>query len=338
MPRKEIVRTCKNIGKQLAKECDNGGSVNVKRVSEILTERIGSKKAGKIIIADDFDTFKRYAGNIGLNDDMAKMYFEASKSAVLPNPKDKSILLSLRLGGMNTAEALNTASHELEHTLFKTLSPRAFLEKLYLKLRGQKYVDKLTQKYGNLINEKNMDLQQGLLYHSKLGESALQGSTMHELNKKGLLAQMELPNEKSFQNVINGLVEYCKVENNPKVGLNVMKGLRGLLKDESRAYKVGGAVQRFWDESKGMATNNANKSEMFAMLYDETLKVVKKEIKNLRKQRIKSFFDIKLKSAKPLMTTNPDGSMTVEISGKKFRVVEKEISEADIPDNLKGFI
>lgn len=30
--------------------------------------------------------------------------------------------------------------------------------------------------------------------------------------------------------------------------------------------------------------------------------------------------------------------MTVEISGKKFRVVEKEISEAEIPDNLKGFI
>ena len=72
-----------------------------------------------------------------------------------------------------------------------------------------------------------------------------------------------------------------------------MKGLRGILKDESRAYKVGGAVQRSWDEAKGLATDKANKSEMFAMLYDETLKVVKKEIKNLRKQRIKSLFGLK---------------------------------------------
>lgn len=293
MPRKEIVRTCKGIGKQLAKECDNGGSVNIKRVSELLTEHIGNKEAGKIVIADDFDTFKRYAGGIGLDDDMAKMFFEGSKSAVLSNPKDKSVLLSLRLGGLNTAEALNTASHELEHTLFMALSPKSFLENLYLKLRGPKFLDKITQKYGAILNEKNMDLQQGLLYRSKLGESVLQGSTMHELNKKGLLAQMELPNEESFQNVINGLVEHCKVENNPKVSLNVMKGLRGILKDESRAYKVGGAVQRSWDEAKGLATDKANKSEMFAMLYDETLKVVKKEIKNLRKQRIKSLFGLK---------------------------------------------
>ncbi len=35
---------------------------------------------------------------------------------------------------------------------------------------------------------------------------------------------------------------------------------------------------------------------MLAMLYDETLKVVKKEMKNLRKERIKSFFGIKPKS------------------------------------------
>ncbi|MBD5401723.1 hypothetical protein HDR58_02820 [bacterium] len=70
-----------------------------------------------------------------------------------------------------------------------------------------------------------------------------------------------------------------------------------MLKDESRAYKVGGAVQRSWEELKGLATKNANKSEMFAMLYDETLKVVKKEIKNLHKQRIKSFFHIKPKTS-----------------------------------------
>ena len=63
---------------------------------------------------------------MGLDDDMANMYFEASKSTVLPNPKDKSILLSLRLECMDTVDALNTTSHELEHVLFKRFSPRAF--------------------------------------------------------------------------------------------------------------------------------------------------------------------------------------------------------------------
>lgn len=50
--------------------------------------------------------------------------------------------------------------------------------------------------------------------------------------------------------------------------MKIMKMLRGLLKDESQAYKVGDAVEHYWNEISGIAKQNANKSEMFTSLYD----------------------------------------------------------------------
>lgn len=300
MPKKEIVRTSKNIGRTLANEMKPGDKVDVCRVQELLRGAIGTKKAGKVVVADDFETFKKYASNLGLDECSAKSFFYNSKSAVLSNPKDKSILLSLRTSAMDTGEALNTTAHELEHVLFRSVSSRAAFEKLYLKIRGNKYLENFIKKYGLILNQKTMNLQGGLIYKGNFaGFNAIGGYTSHPLSKKGLTAQLGLSTEKMMQRSIRSIVKDELVKDDPKLNMKILKTFRGILKDESRAYKSGGAVERYWSESIGAANPNANKSEMCGALYDEALSIVNKEIKDLRKNRIKSLFGIKPKQDVP---------------------------------------
>lgn len=48
-----------------------------------------------------------------------------------------------------------------------------------------------------------------------------------------------------------------------------------------------------WSEANGTVNSNATKSEMLAMLYDETLPSIKKELKKQRIQRLKNIFKFK---------------------------------------------
>lgn len=299
MPRKEIVRTCKRIGTELGKDCKPGDNIDLNKLRKLLTETVGAKRAKRIVIADDFDTFKNYTKSLGFDDDLAEMYFMGSKSAVLQNFKDKTILLSLRTAGEKTANALNIVSHELEHVLFKTISPRAAIEKIYIKLRGQKFLNKYAQKYGSLLNEKNINLQQGLLWRSQLEEgNALGGFIKYALSREGLLKQMGMDSYKALRNNLDSFVHSLMDEKDHKTNIKVLKALRMVLKDESRAYKTGGAVERFWNKSIGISDPNATKSEIYAMLYDETLPSIKTELKKQKLERLKNIFKIKSKPPK----------------------------------------
>lgn len=325
MPKKEIIRTCKGIGLELAKDCKSGAGVDVARVRELLAKSIGAKEASKIVIADDFETFKKFTSKIGFDESFAKQYFDSTLSAVIPNAKNKSTLLSLRISGMTTAEALNTTSHELEHVLFKNLSPRVLMEKLYVKIRGNKFIEKYIQKYGLLLNEKVSNLQGQLIYRSKVeGGYAIGGYISHPLGKQGLLAQMGLDSEKSLQDLLKGYVRSGLSECNPKLNSKILKVYKVILKDESRAYKVGGAVERKWSESIGEVNPNATKSEILASLYDETIKVVKKEIKQLRKDRLKAFFHLSGKKK----VVKPDFSPAKQ----KVTVIENPVKKEDLSD------
>ena len=298
MPQKEIIRTCKRIGIELGKDCKPGENIDLEKLRKLLTEAVGTKKANKIVITDDLDTFKKYTKSLGFDDDLSETYFMGTKSAVLQNPKDKTILLSLRTAGEKTEAALNIASHELEHALFYAISPRATLEKIYMKLRGQKFLNNLIQKYGQLLNEKNMELQQNLLWFSKLENGdTFGGYTKHKLSREGLLKQTDMPLYKTLRDNLDDFVHNL-MDNDHKTNIKVLRTLRDMLKEESRAYKTGGAVERFWQESIGNSSPNATKSEIYAMLYDETIPSIKSELKKQQIERFKNIFKIKSKPAK----------------------------------------
>ncbi len=342
MSSKEVVRTSKGIGKRLADEVKAGNEITTSRISELLSESIGKKNADKIVISDKYEDLASYLDVVGIKSDTIKKYiYTTSASTVLTNPKTKSVLLSLRLKNKKVDEALNLVSHEMEHALNQSVTPKIKLEYLYAKLRGKKYLDNFIAKYGKLLNEKNMDLQSSLLYMSKLYGSSggAFGATINQPpTVQGLLKHMSMQSEKALGNRLNREVKSLLV-NDYKTDKKILKMCKVVLKDESRAYKSGGAVERYWSEINGINNQNANNSEMMALLYDETLAQVKKESKNLRHNRIKSFFGIKPKKKTPVMETvtiNPDGSKTYEmnISGKKLKATETEVSQNDVSKDI----
>lgn len=49
---------------------------------------------------------------------------------------------------MKPVEIVNITTHELEHVLNQRLGFRARMENLYTKVRGKKYLENYTKKYG----------------------------------------------------------------------------------------------------------------------------------------------------------------------------------------------
>lgn len=341
MPKKEIVRTCKNIGKDISNELKPGDTVNPTRVREILTKYIGKKKAASIEISDSFDTFKKYTQSAGMSNDLATIAFLGSKSAVLQNPKNFKILLSLRTSDMPTNEAVNTTAHELEHVLFQRFSAKAFLDKMKIKLLGPKWLNRYMQKYAEVINSKNMEMQQGLAWYSKLGDSAIGGYVKHPLTEQGLHAQMNLSKNRSLRSFLNDFIKE-QLENPADKRLNIktLKNLRTILREEARAYKVGGATERYFDIKNGTVSHNPTKSDMYAAIYEKTSEEMTKRLKQAKKDWFKSLFK---RTSKPKVlseTKNPDGSITQEIlaNGKKQIITTREMEESEIPPDILEYL
>ena len=118
----------------------------------------------------------------------------------------------------------------------------------------------------------------------------------------------------------------------------ILKSLRNTLKDESRAYKVGGASERYFDALHCSANQNPTKSEMMAYLYDNAISVLNKRIRSAKIERLKSLiFPSKLQSSKILSeTVNSDGSITQEVlfMGKKVKVTTSEVQASKVPKDV----
>lgn len=136
-----------------------------------------------------------------------------------------------------------------------------------------------------------MVLQGNLLLKSKLGSSATYGFTSYEAGIEGLLKQTGMKSKEELHKMLENLIrERIILPDCDKRNLKVLKALKALLKDESRAYKVGGKVERRHTDAlnlKSLTENgsasefkpatNLTKSEMLAQLYNEAIVILKKK-------------------------------------------------------------
>ncbi|MBR5555981.1 hypothetical protein IKU74_08215 [bacterium] len=277
MSKKGIMKNCKEIGTTLADEIKlSGGKIEHKRIHELLTERIGKKKATNIIISEDLDTFKKVSTeNLKISDELAEHYFNNTKSIVVPNLRTKETLLCLRTNTMNNTDALNATGHELEHVLYNNVSLFAKFKNIILKYAPKAIFEEVLKETSELLNKNGLLLQQHLITFSKLGADALSGNTKYKAGLQGLLNQTETKDREQLHQKISTIIrDKILPDYKTKDKLTILNGLKRLLKDESRAYKVGGAIQRYVEPSETLS-----KSEMLAQLYNEAITVIKQEIK-----------------------------------------------------------
>ena len=279
MSKRGIMKNCERIGNTLAQEIKtNGGNIQIKRVSELLENTIGKKKAAKITIAEDFDTFKNFAKeNLNLSDELIDNIFKQTASSVIPPGKSGKSLLNLKIHDMNNTEALNTTAHELEHLLYNNVSTMAKFRQFILKCMTKSQFENNLKKGSNITNKKLFNFQKYLIDLSNIGTTnLLKECTEHKAGLSGLLKQTGFKNHKELQDAIRTkirqdiLLPYCNPAN-----LSILKVVKNAIKDEARAYKIGGKVQRNFAPNE-----NISKCEMISQIYNEASVVLKEEIKN----------------------------------------------------------
>ncbi len=278
MSHRGIVKNCEKIGRTLAGDIRAGGRIETGRVHELLSEAIGSKKAAKVTIASDFDTFKAFAkDNLKLTDEIAERLYNGSVSAVIPGGKSGKTLLNLRLENADNLEALNLTTHELEHVLWGNVSMSAKKRQFIMKLIPQEVLEYLQKSLSNTGNKKLHAFQNWLIQQSKLGpvSSRLKDCTEYKPGLEGLLKQTGFESREKLHDAIRTFVRQELIfpgidERNPAF----LKLFRKNIRDEARAYNVGGRVVRNFVKGE-----NISKSEMLAQLYNEAAIVLKSEIK-----------------------------------------------------------
>ena len=184
---------------------------------------------------------------------------------------------------MKQPELLNTVSHELEHVITRLSSPAAFNEKLEIKIRGKKFLNRYLEEYSEKVNEKLLSFQQSLLEMSNLGDSANHGFTEYPLTNEGLLKQISGDSRSSFgamRDKIEDTLYSLGLDSSTKENKTIVKQMAAALKDEIRAYRAGGYTERYYTNKLAAKNNrpeeqNATKSEMLAKLYEEAIGVLK---------------------------------------------------------------
>ncbi len=285
IPVKKIEALSKEIGTELADIVLNTGEkINTAQIREILTKKLGQKKAGKVIFGEDYKTFADFIKKeLGLDDYFINYLYISQKSSVLAGPKSGKILLNLKINEMKQPELLNTVSHELEHVITRLSSPAAFNEKLEIKIRGKKFLNRYLEEYSEKVNEKLLSFQQSLLEMSNLGDSANHGFTEYPLTSEGLLKQISGDSRSSFgamRDKIEDTLCSLGLDSSTKENKTIVKQMAAALKDEIRAYRAGGYTERYYTNKLAVKNNrpeeqNATKSEMLAKLYEEAIGVLK---------------------------------------------------------------
>jgi len=325
MSKKGIMKNCKAIGKTLADEIQTtGGKIEAKRVSELLEQTIGKKKASKITIAEDLDTFKAFAKeNLNLTEEIAEEFYKSSLSAAIPPGRTGKSLLNLRLKNINPDIDLNIISHELEHLLYHNISLNAKISHAIIKAIPKKTYQNMLNRVSGLYNETMLDFQNELIKQSKLGSNAVYGITDQKAGLAGLLKQTGFESREALHDAIRTsirqdiLLPHCN-----SINLDLIKNIKKAIQDEARAYKVGGAVQHYFAPSETI-----NKSEMLAQLYDEAAIVLKGEVKNQRNNIWRKLFHKPMKDyhiPKPIL----------EKSSEEFEPFVK-IEQSAIPKEIE---
>lgn len=328
MSKKGIMKNCEKIGRTLADEIKaGGGKVEPKRVHELLTETLGKKKAAKITISDDLDTFKAFAKeNMKLSDDVAEMYFYNSKSAVLPGRNGKA-LLSLRTNKMSNTEAVNTTSHELEHVFYNTVSTDSARRRAFMKCLPEKVIQNTHKKVNSILNTAMLDFQERLIRKSNTGstENILNNFSEHKAGIGGLLKQTGFETREQLQDAIRTMIrEDVILPYNNKLNYGMLKAIRRAIQDEARAYKVGGRALKNFSQNE-----NISNSEMIGQLYDEAAIVLKGEIKNQKKNIWRKLF------GKPQIDYHIDKPIIVSKGELEHFLKAETIAPEKVPEIIK---
>lgn len=264
MSNRGLLKNSHQIGQRIAETMKHSGeNINVKR---IIQDTVGEKAARKIQFIDRETFVRRAMDTGGVSRSELEQALNVADGITLFNKYGRGADIFLREGTDN-GEIAGIIAHELEHALnysFGKMSvPKGFLGKFSW---GRKYLDKAVARQKELgFQGKYQDMYEKLLGNLKTGKRFDINSVRDLLYSKGIL-QVGKDKENRL----------------------ILKMLRTSYEDEARAYTVQAETTR--------AMGHAGKVyDMVANEFNTLTKGVAQEAKNIRTNRIRSFFGMKPK-------------------------------------------
>lgn len=282
----QIKQNAISFGESIAQNIyQNDGKFNREEIENLILTHLGEERSENVQVVTDKEGFCDFAEKyIKLDREYAKSVFDKSGGLVAQGSSEKMMFL-LKLEGEKPEVAINIATHEFEHLLYKTSGFIAKLTKKYLFEQTEKEKREMSSDFsGESENKRFFQLQMSLI-ELLIGKGLMLTPFEYVEQEPTVDGVIELsPVLSSKEELDEWLGRYVRQNmiypNFDSINFPVLQGFEIVLRDEARAYEAGGKAQRYYNKLMGGNEDKTTLAEMIAVIYNQMADKIQ-EYKNL---------------------------------------------------------
>lgn len=286
----KVVKNCVEAGHEFATIAkQNEGNLNIEQLNSVYKRFL--PKGCNIEATNDPQKVAKFLTDMKFDQDTVSFLSNNAQACVIKNFKGETLFFT-PIEKFAGDKAVNTATHEFEHALNQNVTFKAKLQNLRVKVLGPKRVEKMALKDAEAVNKKLIKLQQDLIGTKLRISNPLEGTIPQNADAKGLLEYMRVPSQNRLDVKLRTSVRRVLDPKAERKNIKYLKTIKEALSDEARAHRAGGQTAK---EYLGLQ-EGSTMSEMTSQLFDETVGIIKKEIKSQRKKRFKRALGMKVRN------------------------------------------
>lgn len=257
----------------------NDGKFVQEDIERLVLTHLGEEKSKNVEVTASEEDFCKFAKeHLNIDENFAKQYYASVGGAVIPGGTSGKLLFVLKLADMSPDEATDIVAHEFEHLLHRTSGILAKIVSNQLKIKSQK--QKMEQKIvadSQTMNQKILRMQTGMISQI-LGIEDLSAHKNVDVEPtiQGVVEMSPLVNtEEELNTRLKRYVRRALIRPNvEKSNYGELNGYEIVLRDEARAYEVGGKTQKYYNSLVEGKNAKTTVSEMIAVLFNRMADVI----------------------------------------------------------------
>ena len=263
----------------------NDGEFVQEDVEKLVLAHLGKEKAKNVEFATSEEYFCKFAKeHLNIDESVAKQVYAGIGGAVFPGGTSGKLLFVLKLSGASPDKATNIVAHEFEHLLHRTSGILAKFAHNQVKIKSQKQkIDKKIADNSQVINMKILSMQTSMISHILgIEDLDVHKNVDVEPTIQGVVEMSPLVNtEEELNTKLKNYVRRALIRPNlEKSNLEELNICQIVLRDEARAYEVGGKTQKYYNSLKEGENAKTTVSEMVSVLFNRMADIIG-EYKNL---------------------------------------------------------
>ena len=291
----------------------NDGKFKQEAVEKLVLAHLDEENAKNVQVVTGEKGFCDFAEeNMKLNREFAKSVFDKAEGLVAQGKNGKIILL-LKLEGEEPEIATHIAAHEFEHLLYKTEGFMGKLIKKYLAEESPKEEKENVLISAESENKKFFKMQSEMT-SLLVGADGIGTPFQYVEYSPTIEGVIEVSPELSSKEDLDMRLRSCVQKEllnscDEDTIFAELQAFQIVLRDEARAYEVGGKSQRYYDSLAGKGRGKSTRAEMVAVIYNQMADIIQEYKTQIIKNSLRKSLGLKPKELGWLV---PDKSVSVE--------------------------